>query len=96
MFEVKLKLNEEGEGAFMLLDGDQPAGEMLFSMRGTNLRVFHTEIDPEYEGQGLAKKLLDAMAAYARQHGLKVTPLCKYVHAQFQRHPDQFADIWNR
>jgi predicted GNAT family acetyltransferase len=96
MFDVKLQLSEDGKGAFKLMDGDQEAGEMVVGVVGANMRVYHTEVDREYEGQGLAKKLLEAMVLYARQQHLKVTPLCQYVHAQFKRHPDQFSDIWNR
>ena len=36
------------------------------------------------------------MVTYAREHHLKVTPYCPYVHAQLKRHPEQYADIWNR
>ena len=96
MYEVKLTLDENGKGAFKLLEDNNEIGEMVIGVLGASMRVYHTEVDPEYEGKGLSKKLLEAMAAYARQNHLKVTPLCQYVHAQFQRHPDDFADIWNR
>ena len=36
------------------------------------------------------------MVDYARKHDLKVIPLCPYVHAQFKRHPDEYADVWNK
>jgi predicted GNAT family acetyltransferase len=56
MIDVKLQLSDEGKGAFKLMDGDQEAGEMVIGIVGTHLRVYHTEVDREYEGQGLAKK----------------------------------------
>ncbi|HEU4902844.1 MAG TPA: N-acetyltransferase [Flavisolibacter sp.] len=34
------------------------------------------------------------MVDYARKNGLKVIPLCPYVHAQFKRHPADYADVW--
>jgi uncharacterized protein len=34
------------------------------------------------------------MTNYARSHRLQVIPLCPYVHAQFKRHPDEYADLW--
>ncbi|RYG04616.1 MAG: N-acetyltransferase, partial [Chitinophagaceae bacterium] len=46
-------------------------------------------------GKGLAKELLNTMVAYARANRLKVVPLCPYVHAQFKRHPEDFADVWS-
>ena len=96
MFEVKLTLDENGKGAFKLLEDQSEIGEMVIGILGASMRVYHTEIDPKYEGKGLSKKLLEAMAEYVRQNHLKVTPLCQYVLVQFQRHPETFADIWNR
>ena len=96
MDEVKLKLNEKGSGFFYVMDGTARAGEMVVSVAGENLTVYHTEVAAEAEGKGLAKKMLDAMVNYARENKLKVIPLCPYVHAQFKRHPNDYADVWNR
>jgi predicted GNAT family acetyltransferase len=95
MDDVKLNLNEKGHGAFYIMDGDEQMGEMVVGISGPNLTVYHTEVSTKAEGKGYAKKLLGAMAAYARKNGLKVKPLCAYVHAQFKRHPGEYADVWN-
>ena len=68
---------------------------MIISISGKELTVYHTEVVPEAEGKGLAKKLLDAMVSYAREHKMKVIPLCPYVHAQFKRHPDEYKDVYS-
>ena len=94
MPEAILKLNEQNEGAFVIMDGEEQMGEMVLSISGTELTVYHTEVSPKAEGQGLAKILLQAMVAYARANQLKVIPLCPFVHAQFKRHPEEFADLW--
>lgn len=96
MFEVNLELDDNGKGAFKLTEDGTEVGEMVVGILGASMRVYHTEVDPAFEGKGLAKKLLETMAAYARENNLKVTPLCEYVHAQFKRHPEEFTDIWNR
>ena len=96
MAEVKLHLDENGKGAFKLISDGEEIGEMVVGILGASMRVYHTEVAPEYEGQGFSKKLLEAMVTYARENSLKVSPLCSFVHAQFKRHPDDFADIWNR
>ena len=95
MEEVKLQLNENQHGAFSIT-GAEKVGEMVVSVSGKNMIVYHTEVSPKMEGRGLAKQLLSAMVAYARDHKLKVTPLCPFVHAQFKRHPNDYADIWNK
>jgi len=96
MQEPILKLNDQNQGAFLIMDGDEQLGEMALAIVDKNMIVYHTEVSPKAEGQGLAKKLLETMVAYARQHQLKVVPLCPYVHAQFKRHPQDYEDIWNK
>ena len=37
----------------------------------------HTEIDPRFEGQGLASKLIRAALSAARSEGESVLPFCR-------------------
>lgn len=90
----EIKINEDGSGHFFILDENKQIAEMVFRLVGTHMTILHTEVLPEYEGKGLAKQLLNSMVAYVRQHQLSVIPLCPYVHAQFKRHSEDFADIW--
>src|SRR5687768_9756082 len=94
MQEIKFILNEKGHGGFYILEGTEQLGEMVISISGNKLTVYHTEVSPKAEGKGFARMLLDAMVEYVRKHDLKVIPLCPYVHLQFKRHPEQYADIW--
>ncbi|SFD76343.1 hypothetical protein SAMN05518672_103120 [Chitinophaga sp. CF118] len=96
MDEVTLRLNQKNHGAFYLMQNGEQMGEMVIGVSDKNLTVFHTEISPQAEGKGLAMKLLEAMVTYAREHHLMVIPRCVYVHAQFKKHPDTYADIWQK
>jgi predicted GNAT family acetyltransferase len=96
MENVKLELDENGRGHFYMLDGEEQIGEMEVSISGNNLTAYHTEVLPKAEGKGLAKKLLTTMVDHARKNALKVIPLCPYVHAQFKRHPEEYADVWTK
>jgi predicted GNAT family acetyltransferase len=96
MSEVKLKLDERGRGAFVIEEQEKQVGEMVIGISETALTVYHTEVDPEMEGKGLAKMMLDEMVGYAREKKLQVVPLCEYVHVQFKRHPDDYADVWRK
>ena len=96
MEDVQLKLNEKGFGHFYIMAGNEQLGEMEISISGSNLTVYHTEISEKAEGKGYAKLLLTEMVSYARKNSLKVIPLCPFVHAQFKRHPEQYADVWNK
>jgi predicted GNAT family acetyltransferase len=95
MEDVKLHLNEKGKGAFTINEGPRQLGEMVVSVKDDHLTVHHTEVVPEEEGKGLAKRLLTAMVDYARNNQLRVIPLCPYTHAQFVRHPDLYGDLWD-
>lgn len=94
MDDVTLQLNEKGEGGFYIKDGNEQLGEMMISVSGNHLTVYHTEVVAKAEGKGLAKKLLITMVDYARKNEMKVIPLCPYVLAQFKRHPEEYADVW--
>ena len=96
MEKVTLQLNEKNHGAFYAMEGTEQLGEMVVSISGKNLTVYHTEVLPKAEGKGFAKKMLDTMVDYARKNNLKVIPLCPYVHAQFKRHPQEYADVWQK
>ena len=93
MQNVTLNLNDKGHGAFIIKEGEEKLGEMVVSISGSDLTVYHTEVEPEAEGKGLSKVLLQAMVDHARQHELKVIPLCSFVNAQFKRHPEMYADV---
>ncbi len=52
----------------------------------------HTIVPPQIGGRGVAARLVDALVADAREHGFKVKPVCSYVVAKFDEHPE-WADI---
>ena len=93
-FEVVV--DEAGRGELRLLVEGVQAGKMDILIRQDKLTVFHTEVDESHEGKGFAKLLLQELVAKARAENLKIKPLCPYVHAQFKRHPDEYADVWSK
>ncbi|TDB91359.1 GNAT family N-acetyltransferase [Actinomadura sp. 7K534] len=61
--------------------------------KAKDLIVFtHTEIDPEYEGQGLGGRLVRAALDDVRTQGLPVLPTCPFVQGWMAKHPD-YADL---
>ena len=94
MEEVQLRLDEKSHGEFFIDTEGKQIAEMKIAISGGDITVFHTEVLPEAEGKGLAKKLFTAMVDYARAHHLKVIAYCPFVLAQFRRHREEYADIW--
>lgn len=91
--EVLLKLDEKGAGLFYLMEHEKQIGHMDIKISGNTLTVLHTEVNPAYEGNGLAKSMFLEMTAYARKNQLKVQALCPYVALQFKRNPEEYLDV---
>ncbi|HJW76742.1 MAG TPA: GNAT family N-acetyltransferase [Thermoleophilia bacterium] len=52
-------------------------------------RVFtHTEIDPLFSGRGLGTRLIGFALGETRREGLRVVPVCSFVAAFVERHPE--------
>lgn len=96
MNPVKLKLNEAHKGAFMIEENGHHIAEMVVAVKGEELHVYHTEVSDEYQGKGLAQELFKAMVTYAREQHLQVVPYCLFVQGQFNRRPEEYADIWKK
>lgn len=72
-------------------------GQMTFVQENDHLiRVDHTLVESEYEGQGVAGKLTRHMIDYAHQKQLRVIPECSYVQVYFERHTEDVNEIWAR
>lgn len=69
------------------LDG-QVAGFIDYLDDGGPVRLVHTQVQPEHEGQGVAAQLVQHALDDVRQSGRKVVPTCPYVARYIERHPD--------
>ncbi|WP_033823345.1 GNAT family N-acetyltransferase [Kitasatospora sp. MBT63] len=70
----------------------EPVGFAEYHLSEGELALIHTEVDPVFEGRGLAGRLVRAALDDARRRGLAVLPYCPYVRKWIGRHPD-FTDL---
>ncbi|GHT73368.1 N-acetyltransferase [Bacteroidia bacterium] len=76
------------EGAFKAIDKDMEMGEMTYVWRGKDkILIDHTGVDPEFEGQGVGKRLFDEAVHFAREKEVKIVPICPFVVALCKRDP---------
>ncbi|MFD3686225.1 GNAT family N-acetyltransferase [Nocardiopsis sp. NPDC058631] len=68
------------------------AGHAEYILTDDMITFTHTEIDPAFEGRGLAGALTRAALDDVRSRGLSVLPLCPYVKGWIQRHRE-YADL---
>lgn len=71
----------------LLVDGTM-AGELLYRLRSDAVVLVHTEVAPQFEGQGLGGKLVAGALADIRARGLRPVAVCPFARAYLQRHPE--------
>ena len=74
-------------------DGDKLAGRCTYVVRDGLWEPEHTIVDPAYGGQGIAGKLVQELAAQARERGIKIVPSCSYALRTFEKNAE-YADVW--
>lgn len=88
---MSFAVSDEGDRFQISVDG-QVAGFTQYQDRD-GARIFpHTEIDPAYQGQGLASRLIAQALDATREKGLAVLPLCPAVAGYIAKHPE-YADL---
>ena len=59
-----------------------------YRLSGSLLTITHTFVPPAVEGRGVAAQLTQAVLDHAREHQLKVAPMCSYARAYMRRRPE--------
>lgn len=81
-----LHFNRESKGFFKAMEGYDEAGIMTYSWAGTDKFIIdHTEVNPNFKGQGVGNKLVMEAVNYARANQLKIIPLCPFAKSMFDR-----------
>ena len=60
-------------------DGDKMIGECDYQESDSGWCIYHTEVDPEHGGKGIAKRLVYAVIEAAERNGTTVTATCSYA-----------------
>ena len=62
-------------------------------MSASKIIADHTEVDDSLRGMGVGIALVERLVADARNEAFTVVPLCPFVRAQSQRHPE-WSDVF--
>lgn len=90
---MEFTLRTEGtSGAYEYVQQGDRLAEITWQLRGNVMHVDHTYVSNTLRGQGVAKKLVDEAANYARQQGYKMNAICSYVVAAFEK-SDEYNDV---
>ena len=73
-------------GAFVIHEDQKRIAEMVYRRLGEDhILVEHTKVDESLRGQGIARRLLDTLVAWARANAQRVSATCPYARAQFEK-----------
>ena len=76
--EVTTELDLNNSKSVAYISGKQ-IGECDFRKNEDGWVIYHTEVLPEYEGKGIAKRLVYRLVEAAEREGAKVVPVCSYA-----------------
>ena len=78
--------NETKNGNFKAVDNDVEAGLMTYTWAGNDKFIIdHTEVNSNFAGHSVGKKLVMKAAKYAKENNLKIIPLCPFAKSVFEK-----------
>lgn len=77
------------KGVFFLEDEEEMVAEIVYAKSGDNLLIIeHTDVDATLRDQNFGYELVQKTVDYARMHGMKVSPVCPFAKAIFDKKPE--------
>ncbi|MEV8250182.1 GNAT family N-acetyltransferase [Microbacterium sp. NPDC076768] len=92
MADITVVRDDEASRYEIMADG-VPAGFATFDVRPGSIRFLHTEVDSEFQGQGIAGKLASSALTDAAERGETILPLCPYIAKYLETHEIPGAEI---
>ena len=76
------------------IDGIGAEAELTFSRASDTLIIAdHTSVPDAFRGRGVGRALFLRLVGDARANGVKIVPLCPFVNAERQKHPE-WSDVF--
>jgi uncharacterized protein len=83
----------KNRGMFYIEEGGETVAEIVYSKASNNVIIIeHTEVDEELQGRNIGFELVHKTVDYARSQGLKISPVCPFAKAVFDKRAD-FKDV---
>ncbi|MFN8023707.1 MAG: GNAT family N-acetyltransferase [Acidimicrobiales bacterium] len=85
--DVTLVDEPDAERFAIRVDG-AAAGEITYVFRHDRRIITHTGVDDAFGGQGVGGRAAAALLDLLRERGETIVPLCPFVRAYIERHPE--------
>jgi len=92
MSDITVTRNDDASRYEIDVDGTL-AGFAEFDRRPGAIRFIHTEVDPAFQGRGLAGTLAERALSDAASGGDAIVPLCPYIATYLESHEIPGAEI---
>lgn len=80
------QFNDAKKGFFKATEEGNEAGLMTYTWAGSDKFIIdHTEVNPDFSGRNVGKKLVMEAVEYARKNNLKIIPLCPFAKSVFDK-----------
>ncbi|HZZ52997.1 MAG TPA: GNAT family N-acetyltransferase [Trebonia sp.] len=84
--------DDQEQSRYELRVAGELAGFLTYKRRGEQISLNHTEVEPAFQGRGLATHLARFSLDDARKRDLAVLPSCPYIRSWIRKHPE-YADL---
>ena len=81
-----------GNQTYTIAVEGKTVGHADYADRGNQRVFYHTVVEREFGGRGLATILVEEALNAARDEGKRIVPMCSMVATVLKKHPE-FADI---
>ena len=90
--DTSVVTDDPAASRYELRVGGELAGFVEYHLRGQQINLIHTEVDPRFQGAGLAAQLARFSLDDARKRNLSVLPSCPYIRSWIRKHPE-YTDL---
>jgi hypothetical protein len=81
-------VEDDQAGSRLVLARDEATAFLTYRREPGRLVLIHTEVPPQFEGQGVGSALVRAAVELARTEGLTIVPWCPFARHWLRTHPD--------
>jgi predicted GNAT family acetyltransferase len=85
--------DDGSKGAFYVEQDKQLLAEMTYVWAGADrIIIDHTVVDQVLKGKGIGRQLVEKAVEFAREKGIKITPLCPFAKSVLEK-VKEFNDV---
>ena len=86
------QINRTTKGFFKAVVEGKEAGRISYKWEECDgvekMVVEHTDVNEEFKGQGIGKKLVMHVVEHARENKIKIVAVCEFAKSVFERVPE--------